>query len=486
MAQNARKPNIVYILADDQGYGDVQCFNPGCKAPTPCLDRLAAGGMRFTDAHTSSAVCTPTRYSILTGRYNWRSWLKSGVLTGESPPLLENGRPTVASFLREHGYRTACVGKWHLGLGWRTKDDEPFPEGHTDWKGESHARIDFSRPLSSSPNDFGFDESFIIPASLDIPPYVYVENGRCTAIPTEENELGVDTPYLMRKGIAAPGMRAEDVLPTFTRRAVETIDRHFSANADQPLFLYFPLTAPHTPIVPAKEYRGRTEIGLYGDFVTQIDAVAGEIMDALSRNGQDGNTLLVFTSDNGASPAAKLDELAAMGHEPNAPWRGHKADLYEGGHRTPLIARWPDVTPAGSVSGQTVCTTDLFATVAGIIGAAVPEGAGEDSRDLGPLFCGEEPDGDLREATVHHSVSGHFAIRRGKWKLLEARGSGGWSFPREEEAEKFNLPPVQLFNLEEDPRESMNLAPGFPEVVKELQALLERYRAEGRSVRHGG
>ena len=477
-----RRPNIVYILADDQGYGDVGCYNPNCKAPTPRIDRLAAEGCRFTDAHTSSAVCTPTRYSILSGRYNWRSWLPAAVLAGHSPALLERDRPTVASFLQEQGYRTACIGKWHLGLGWATHDGEAFPREQPEgFPLEAIERIDFMRPVSDAPNDFGFDESFILPASLDIPPYVYVEDAMPTGVPRETNKLGVDNEYLMREGPAVPGMKAEEVLPTFTERVERFIDRHAAERSEQPFFLYFPLTAPHTPIVPIEEHRGSTPIGLYGDFISQIDATVGRVVDALERNGLGRDTLVVFTSDNGASPAVRLEELAARGHEANWPWRGIKADLYEGGHRVPFVVRWPEGVAAGTVSDQTICTTDLFATAAGILGVDVPAGAAEDSVDVSPAWTRPDDAEPIRSETVHHSVSGHFAIRRGPWKLLEARGSGGWSHPKEDAAAEASLPERQLFNLDRDPREATNLIAGHPEIAAELQRRLDELRGDAAS-----
>lgn len=474
------RPNILYILADDLGYGDIGCNNPNCKVPTPAIDSLARDGMRFTDSHTSSSVCTPTRYSILTGAYNWRSRLRSGVLTGESPLLIERDRHTVASFLREYDYRTACVGKWHLGLGWQVHEGEPFTLERSDWKGECLRRIDYSRPVTEGPNDVGFETSFIIPSSLDIPPYVYLENGRCTAVPSGESMIGVDTPYLMRRGMAAPDILAEDVLPVFTRKVTEFLDDHAQQHRETPFFLYFPLSAPHTPIVPKAEFRGRTPIGLYGDFIAQIDASVAAVLACLERNGLADNTLVVFTSDNGASPAVHLDELAARGHEANGPWRGAKADLYEGGHRTPLLARWPGIVPPGSICSETICTTDLFATAADLVGAALPGNAAPDSISLAPLLRGDPSGGPRRAFTVHHSISGHFAIREGSWKLLEARGSGGWSFPTEKQAEEWGLPPVQLYDLARDPRETTNLAAAFPEKVKALRELLQRCRETSR------
>lgn len=473
-------PNIVYLLADDLGYGDAGCYHPSCRVPTPWMDRVAAGGMRFTDFHTSSSVCTPTRYSILTGRYNWRSELKDGVLTGDSALLLERDRPGCAELLRRAGYSTACIGKWHLGLDWQTTEPTDLRDPLYDWSMERMRKIDYSKPVLAGPNDCGFDESFILPASLDLPPYVYVENGQATGLPSEESELGVDTPYLMRKGPAQPGLKAEDVLPEFTRRNVEAIER--LASQPNPFFLYFPLTAPHTPIVPQRDLRGTTPVGPYGDFVSQVDAVLGEIYQALERAGVLDNTLLIFTSDNGASPAVKLEELAEMGHYPNGLWRGHKADLYEGGHRVPFLAHWPDRIAGGSVCSETICSTDFLATAASIAGVEVPENAGEDSADLTPLLEGRPSAAPIRPYTIHHSFSGKFAIRRGVWKFLEAPGSGGWSFPGDDDEESAKLPTRQLYRLDKDPRETTNLEAVHPEIADELAALLDQARAGDRTI----
>lgn len=480
-----KRPNIVYILADDLGYGDLGCYNPNCKVPTPAVDRMAREGVKFTDFHTSSSVCTPTRYSILTGRYDWRSRLKKGVLTGESPYLLETDRPTVASYLRNRGYRTACVGKWHLGLGWRTLDGTPFTLDSLDWKGESHSRIDFSAPLTESPLTAGFDESFIIPSSLDIPPYVYVEGDRAAGIPTEIGDLGVDTPYLMRRGLALPGLRAQDVLPAFTARAVRIIEEHPILWPKTPLFLYFALSAPHTPIVPSAPHRGTNAVGPYGDFIAQIDATVAVLWEALERAGMADDTLLVFTSDNGASPACKLDELRSLGHDPCGGLRGTKADLFEGGHRVPFLVRWPAGAAAGKTCGRTLCSTDLFATAMALQGDDRIERGPEDSVSFLPLLTGRaEDDAEIRETTVHHSISGHFAIRKRNWKLLEARGSGGWSFPKEEEALAWDLPEQQLYNLTQDPGEHVNLAAAYPHIVAELKADLDACRARPQPPPH--
>jgi len=474
-----KPPNIIYIIADDLGYGDLRCYNPNSKIPTPHMDQLAREGLRLTDYHTSSAVCTPTRYSVLTGRYNWRSRLKSGVLTGESPLIIEEGPPTCAELLRQAGYRTACIGKWHLGLDWQTKNGATLDDPLYDWTLKRLDLIDFQKPIRRGVNDVGFDESFIIPSSLDIPPYVYVENDKCLGIPSEKSNCDVDTPYPMREGLAVPGFKAEDVFPEFTRRAVETIRGH--ANSAAPFFLYFPVPAPHTPIVPERSLRGKTPIGLYGDWVFQMDQAVGSIMAALEAIGQSAQTMIIVTSDHGASPVCGFEELAALGHQPNYPWRGGKADLYEGGNRVPFIVKWPERIPPGTVCPQLACSTDFLATVADIAGISVPARCGQDSATLLPLLECPSSDRAPHDFVIHHSFHGRFAIRRGSWKLIECPGSGGWSFPGDADEICARLPPRQLYNLEKDPGERMNLIEAFPEVASHLQSLLDEARAGERT-----
>lgn len=470
MGCSKKLPNIVYVLADDLGYGDVECLNPKGKIKTPNLNHLAKGGMRFTDAHSGSAVCTPTRYGILTGRYSWRSSLKRGVLNGYSPLLLEEGRLTVPGLLKRHGYRTAGVGKWHLGLGWVGGDGE-----------EAQAQeVDFTKRITAGPHTVGFDTYYGIPASLDMAPYVYIDNDTVETLPTEQTGERTQ-PGFYRQGPIAPGFYHSEVLPRLTDKAVACIEEHAKRHRKQPLFLYFPLTAPHKPIMPTKEFRGKSGIGIWGDFVTQVDWTVGQVMQALERSGMADDTLIIFTSDNGATPGADFDALAEHGHHPSANLRGHKADIYEGGHRIPFIVRWPGKVPKRSWCDQTICLTDLLATCAAIVGEELPDDAGEDSYNLLPALLGEQGDTPLREATVHHSVSGHFAIRQGKWKLELCRGSGGWSAPREKEAEKLNLPAVQLYDLEADIGEQHNVYDQYPEVVDRLRALLEQYKESGRS-----
>jgi len=468
------KPNLVYILADDMGYGDLSCLNSESKILTEYLDRLAAEGLRCTDAHATSAVCTPSRYSILTGRYNWRSTLKAGVNWGYSPRLVEAGRTTVASFLKECGYATMCVGKWHLGWTWPRRPDATVADRGDDI---DTFDVDYSQPISDGPTTVGFDRFFGISASLDMPPYVYVEDDRVTAVP-EGNIDATEGKQSWRAGPIAPDFAHADVLPTLTEKAVNFIDAQ--AQTDSPFFLYLPLPAPHTPILPTPEFQGESGTNAYGDFCLQVDDVVGQVMAALERNGIADDTLLVFTADNGCSPMADFDELAAVGHKPSYVFRGHKADIYEGGHRIPLLVRWPGQITAGTESAETVCLLDLLATMSDIHGEALPDDAGEDSVSNLPVWRGETPDGSLREATVHHSINGSFSIRAGRWKLELCPGSGGWSFPRPgKECE--GLPPIQLYDLDADIGERRNVQDEHPDIVERLTDLLTRYVLEGRS-----
>lgn len=455
-------PNIIYILADDLGYGDVGAFNPESQIPTPHLDRLAAEGMRFADAHTSSSVCTPTRYGILTGRYNWRSPLKSGVLWGESPALIPNDRKTVASLLKENGYYTAFIGKWHLGWDWGRGED---------------GTIDFAKAVKNNPNDLGFDYAYGHAASLDIPPYVYVENGMPTAVP--DSMIPATESYgFYREGWIAPDFKMEEVTPNFFERAMEVIEQQ--AKAENPFFLYLALPSPHTPILPTKAWQGKSSLNPYGDFVMMIDDYIGQLTSVIKKAGIDESTLVIFTSDNGCSPMANFEVLAEKGHDPSYHFRGHKADIFEGGHRVPFIAKWPQRIRSGSTSAQTICTTDLMATCAELTGVELNADEGEDSFSLLSLFG--NPDGGYgRSFTIHHSINGSFAIRQGDWKLILCPGSGGWSSPTPEEAKAENLPPLQLYNLATDAGETNNLAEAHPEKVKDLYQRLMNSVETGRS-----
>ena len=458
------KPNIVCILADDMGYGDLSCLNERSRIHTTHLDRLARRGMVCCDAHASSAVCTPSRYSIMTGRYNWRSWLKQGVTFGYERPLIDPGRMTVASLLADQGYTTGCVGKWHLGWTWPLK-------------GDTEEDVDYEQPIADGPTTVGFDYFFGISASLDMPPYVYVQNDQPTAVPDRIVPAGEGKAY-WREGPIAPDFAHEEVLPRLTREALAFIER--SAGQSRPFFLYFPLPAPHTPILPHEDFQGKSGTNEYGDFCLAVDDVVGQITATLERLGLTDDTIVVFTADNGCSPMADFDELADCGHRPSYVFRGHKADIYEGGHRVPFIVRWPARILAGSSSDETVCLGDLLATCADILGVELPDDAGEDSVSNLPVWTGATIDGALREATIHHSIDGSFSIRKGRWKLEMCPGSGGWSYPRPG-AECEGLPPIQLYDLDADIGERRNAHEEHPDLVDELEALLTRYVTEGRS-----
>lgn len=477
--QPADRPNVVVILCDDLGQGDPGSYNPDSKIPMPNVDRLAAEGMRFTDAHTPSSVCTPTRYSTLTGRYAWRGRLKNGVLwNGWAQALIEEDRPTLASMLKPYGYHSAAVGKWHVGWNWQSKTDKPITARH-----HPEDAVDYTKPVTRGPLTLGFDHSYLIPASLDMAPYLYLVDDRAQQAPTDYTP-GSERRWsggegFWRKGPMQPGFDFYGFLPATTEAAVAYIDDRAAANRAgqaQPFFLYFPLPAPHTPWMPSKEFQGDTEVGWYGDFVAQTDWSVGRVMAALDRNGLSENTIVVFTSDNGSHwPEEQIEQF---GHDANNGWRGQKADIHEAGHRVPFIIRWPAAVKPGTVSDQTVCLTDIYATVAEVVGHKLGDNEAEDAVSMLPLLRGN--DQPTREATVHHSLRGMFAIRKGDWKLIQGLGSGGFTNPRNRQPEKGG-PTGQLYNLKDDPQETTNLWLDKPEVVAELTELLEKYKAQGRS-----
>jgi len=447
------KPNIVYILCDDLGYGDVHCLNPERgKIATPNLDRLRSEGMAFTDCHSSSSVCTPSRYSILTGRYAWRSSLQKGVLSGYSPPLLAADRLTVPALLKQQGYTTACIGKWHLGMNLPKK--QPSPK------------------ITDGPTTRGFDRYFGISASLDMPPYAFIENDHFTEPVTTVKKI------YKRPGPAAAGFEAVKVVPTLTLKAVDFINEQ--AKTKTPFFLYLPLPSPHTPILPNAEWQGKSRLGKYGDYVMETDWAVGQVLAALDKAGVAGNTLVMFTSDNGCSRAAGIPEMEAKGHYPSAQFRGSKSDIWDGGHRIPFLVRWPGTIKADSHSEQIVCLSDLLATCADIFGAKLPDNAGEDSVSLLPALLGTDK-APLHDAIVNHSIEGRFAIRQGNWKLELCAGSGGWSSPKDVAAVRAGLPPIQFYNMHDDVGEKVNLEKQDPELIARLTKLLEKYVADGRS-----
>jgi len=483
-----RPPNIVYILADDLGYGDVTAYNPQAKTSTPNIDRLALQGIRFFDAHSPSAVSTPTRYGILTGRYCWRSRLPVGVLNGYSQSLIERERTTVASFLKRNGYTTAVVGKWHLGLDWVQKKDAKTVSSVNDaevnntvfLKRIDPAIIDFSVPPTNGPLNHGFSYSFILPASLDMPPYCYLENDKLL-VPPDELTIGSDpnrgfTGAFWRAGLMAKGFDFEQVTPTFTQKAISFLKNQSSSG--KPFFLYLAYSSPHTPWMPSTEYKGSSKAGQYGDFVNMVDAEVGKVLQTLTEMGLDDNTIVFFTSDNG--PFWEPDFIEKYGHRAAYIYRGMKGDAFEGGHRIPFIVRWPGKIKPDSQCSEPITLTSLLATCAGIVNTKLAENEGEDSHNILPLLLGNLSAYERPEALIQHSSRGLFVIRKDDWKLILGLGSGGFSKPQSFQP-KAGEASGQLFNLKNDPSETKNLYLQYPGEVEELNAILKKYKETGRS-----
>lgn len=476
-------PNIVIILADDLGYGDLGCYNDQSKIPSPHLDELARQGLRFTDAHTPSSVCTPTRYGLLTGRYCWRTPLRRSVLWPWDPPLIEADRLTLPEMLRERGYITACIGKWHLGWDWPLQGGgfvtDEF-DGYTIPPQEREAygrRVDFRRPTRGGPTAHGFDMYFgdDVP---NFPPYCFIEDDRTAGLPSTTKPPGM----FGHAGPALAGWDLSLVLPTLAQRAVQFIEQQ-AGTPDRPFLLYLPLTAPHTPIAPSPHFVGRSEAGWYGDFVHEVDWVVGQMVAALERTGAADETFVIFTSDNGSpqrdgtNMAGPTGSVKKHGHDPSRPWRGMKSDAWEGGHRVPFIARWPERVPVGKTSDEPIVLTDLMRTIAGVIGYELPHDAAEDSFDIGPALFGGASKGPIRDHLIHHSGNGVFAIRQGDWTLILGKGSGG--FTRYEPPA--DAPAGQLYNLANDPGERDNLYSDNPGIVERLTGLLDQFKQEDRT-----
>ncbi len=441
------RPNIVYILADDMGYGEVQALNPERnKVPTPHLDRLTKEGMHFTDAHSGSAVCTPTRYGILTGRYAWRTRLKSSVISNYDTPLIAAGRLTVPELLGKHGYHSACIGKWHLGF--------TLEDGAKSQKGKLMGAA-VGTITKDGPTTRGFDEYYGFHHARMMKSVF--ENGLCTEI-----------------------VEPIDMLGRLTEKSREYIS--IQAKTNQPFFLYLPLSSPHTPIVPSKNWQGKSGISAHADLVMETDWVVGEVMDALEKAGASKNTLVIFTADNGTSAGpAEAARVEKLGHYASAHLRGYKSDIWDGGHRVPFIVRWPAQIKADSSSDHPTCLSDLMATCAELVDAELPDNAGEDSLSILQVLKGNATDAPKHKAIIHHSISGKFAVRKGPWKLVLCPGSGGWTSPTDKAAKSKKLPPIQLYNMANDPGETSNLHDKHPKVVEELNDILNQFVKDGRS-----
>jgi arylsulfatase A-like enzyme len=451
-------PNIILILADDMGYGDPRCYNPDSKVPTPNIDQLAREGMRFTDAHTTSAVCTPTRYGIVTGQYSWRGPLKKGVTWSYDSLIIDPRASTIASLLKKSGYHTSCIGKWHLGLGWQ--------------KQNGVARFD--HPLTKAPIDLGFDYFFGITASLDIPPYVYIRNRNVVQQPTDSSQGPSPTieEAFWRNGPVSPDFDHYRVLDRLTQEAEWTITEQ--AKTKRPFFVYLPLTAPHLPWIPKDQFKGKSKAGNYGDLTAEVDATVGRINDLVKKLGIEGETLIVFTSDNGSQFSSQ--RMAQYGHRANGAWRGRKGDVYEGGHRVPFIAKWAGrarsgKVPAGGRSAQLVSTTDFYATFADLLGRPMPADEVKDSRSFLPVLTGKKTDpAMLRQSMIYHSSGGTFAIRQQDWVFVKGRGSGGFL----EVGDTASIrEPYQLYDLADDPKQAKNRYATRPDVARRLLASLD-------------
>jgi len=494
------KPNIIIIYADDLGYGDVRSYNPvNGKIPTPNINRLTAQGMRFTDAHSSSAVSSPSRYTLLTGRYHWRTRLQQGIVGLFGPPLITPDRLTIGSLAQQHDYKTACIGKWHLGWDWPIQQEEMnlFSSGQkkitaTDEHREAWQKV-FSQPIPGGPVAVGFDEYF----GVDVPnwpPYCYIKNNRTIGIPSEFGSsrlFGKNQASL--QGPALENWALEYVLPALGDHSVAFIERE--VKSQNPFLLYLSVTSPHTPLAVNKEWQGKSGLGLYADLVMETDALVGRILDVLGKSGAIDNTLIIFTSDNGCAPYVgnttkeesmdlsmkswpwdrsnmPIAALEERGHYSSGPLRGYKSDVWEGGHRIPFIVKWPGKVEPGSSSSQLVHQADLLATIADILGSSLPADAGEDSFSLLPLLKGDT--NPVREHAVCTSIRGLPSLRQDSWKFIFGPGSGGWSPGSDED-------PVQLYNLENDLGETTNLASEKPGRVSEMKVLLEKLITDGRS-----
>jgi len=489
-------PNIVFVFADDMGYGDVSALNPLARTKTPSIDKLVGNGITFTEAHASASVCTPSRYGLLTGRYAFRSKDAANGIGGFTKPVIEKESETLASVLKKAGYTTACIGKWHLGVGWQTKDgNQPRMNEIT-----GYSNVDFSKKVTGGPNDYGFDYSFIHPASLDIPPYLFLRNHQAVdadmILTTDyypnrkestvyawdkkhSNEQAVywEKGVWWRQGEMSRSFRVEDCFSEIVKEGVAFIDKQAAENREKPFFLYLPLTGPHTPWMPSEQFKGKSSAGVYGDFIFDIDDAVAQIKNTLIRNGITENTILIFSSDNGAYWPQEEVELFA--HNSNQGRKGQKGDVWDGGHRVPLVISWPAKIKEAAICNQLVSLTDFFVTFCELTGQKREVGQGEDSFSFWHVLNGKT-EKVVRESMVHHSASGFYGIRMGDWKFIDGLGSGGFSNPSKLIPDEKG-PKGQLYNIKKDALESQNLYFQNPKKVTELSKMMKEIVEKGHS-----
>lgn len=488
--EESNKPNIVIIYVDDMGYGDLNCQNLDSKIPTPNLDKLASEGIRFTDAHSSSGICSPSRFALLTGTYHWRR--QHGIVGSFGKPFFKDTDITLPQVLRTKGYTTACTGKWHMGWDWKIKN-KPTHKVMQWGKMRKYyvpADIEWDEPISGGPLDRGFDYYFG-DGTINFPPYAWIENDRLLEAPTEVldiNKTGFElkegeNPY--RQGPKHTDWNPYEVLPIVTKKTVEWINKQ---DNEKPFFLYFALPSPHTPIVPTDEFDQTSEAGAYGDFMVQTDWSIGQILKALEENGLEKNTIVIFSSDNGPEAEA-WDRAEELDHYSMGDFRGLKRDVWEGGHRVPFIVKWPGEIEANSISKEVISQVDIMATLASMAGIELPKNAAPDSYDFTPVFTGEKYSSPLREATVHNTFENIWGIRKGDWLFINDSTGGHRQKPASFKALKgytdFNTEGL-LFNMENDYEQRVNLYDEYPEVIIELEELLHKYKTSDHTVKQIG
>lgn len=485
-----QNPNIIIILADDMGHGDVGILNSDSRIPTPNLDKIAREGMIFTDAHSGGSYCVPSRYSLLTGRYMWRTKLGSGGnLSNYAGTLIEPGRLTIAEMLKNAGYYTGMVGKWHQGIDWKIFDESARDSIRSDPNYQNYKNIDFSSPVLKGINDYGFDYSFARGGSAEMNPCTYIENNKVISIPvytTEEIKQKYGEWYGRDDNHIAEGFTMEGLVPILSNKACEFIESACKSKSDKPFFLYYALTAPHNPIVPNQEFYGKGYAGAYGDFIFELDYYVGKVLNKLKELGIDKNTIVIFSSDNGPIDITKNPERwirgdkNIYGHISNSPFSGWKGSLLEGGHRVPFFIRWPDHINSGEKCSTTIVFNDILPTLAEMLGIELDNNVAEDGKSFFRAITGEERPQSFHEAIVYNTSirrgTAAFAIRKGNFKLF-VEGPQTNSDMLDDSI----LVNFVLYDLENDIKETTNIAGEYPKQVAEMHELLKKYIAEGKS-----